>query len=115
MIDEEIKALARLAFANALYKDLSALVVSYKEAAEGLLDEDEDFFGDQLGFAAATNEEHRFYDGCHPIIWCRRSNGDTFGVDTLAEALLEEESFEIFINDQKIFERTSDGWYYCEN
>ena len=111
MIDEEIKALARLALANALYKDLSALVASYKSAAEGLLDEGEDFFGDQLGFTALVDSSDAKYD-LPPIIWFRRANGNTAGVDSLFEALNEPEAHEIFIDEQEIFRRTGDGWYY---
>lgn len=116
MIDTELKQLAALALRNAFWRDFSALVNAYLEAAEGLdIATQEAQMGDMTSiygrdtkakkdidldiWTAGTDEHNRYVPRDH---------------ETILQALERKGATAIHLRGQKVFERRDGEWYYVE-
>jgi hypothetical protein len=109
-LDPELEALARLALINQFWLNFGDLVAAYQKKAEGL---DSHEFNMQM-------QEHSSVYGCADSnggdvfinLWCDYGNGRTANLDTMLQALAEDDALSIHLNGEKIFERR-DGEWYC--
>mgnify|MGYP000681006168 CR=1 FL=1 len=114
MIDTELKQLAALALRNAFWRDFSALVNAYLEAAEGLdIATQEAQMGDMTSiYGRDENAEGDVFLN----IWT--PNGEavshTTEHETILEALEHETATAVYLRGQKVFERRDGEWYYVE-
>lgn len=111
-MDEELKELAALALRNAFWRDFSALVNKYLEAADGL-----DIATQEMQMSDMTSIYGRDTKAASDVflnIWTQNGESTfaTTGHNTILEALEYEPATEIHLRGKKVFERRDGEWYF---
>ena len=107
---DEIKALARLALKNAFYADFSDLVNKYLAMGVGL---EENLIAAQLQVATGIYGCDDKAEGDAWInLYVTTPSGRTYNVDTLIEALDDDDAFTIHLQGKLIFKRLNGDWFY---
>ena len=111
-MDEELKELAGLALRNAFWKDFSALVNKYLEAAKGLdVEAQEMQMGDMTSIYGRDTEAE---GDVFLNIWTQNGESKlaTTGHETILESLEHKQATEVHLRGEKVFERRDGEWYF---
>ena len=112
-MDKELKELAALALRNAFWRDFSALVNKYLEAAKGLdTDTQEMQMGEMTSIYGRNTDEDAVDVTLN--IWTQNAGGrfDNTGHETILAALEHAEATEVHLRGKKVFERRDGEWYF---
>lgn len=114
-MEEELRELAALALRNAFWRDFSALVNKYLEAAEGLdIDAQERMMGNMTSIYGRDTEADTADVPFN--LWTRNgeSKWATTGHEHILATLEMPEATEVHLQGRKVFERRASGWYFLE-
>lgn len=110
--DEELKALAALALRNAFWKDFSALVNVYLEAAEGLdIDKQEMMMGELTSVYGRDPHTKRITS---PRVCSVNKRGIKGGYGVICKDLNDPNAQAIQLNSRIIFERRNGEWVFVD-
>jgi len=112
VMDEELKELAALALRNAFWKDFSALVNVYLEAAAGLnINAQERMMGELTSvYGRDLYVKHTPYLSVYSI----DARGVKGGYGLLCKDLNDPHAQVIYMNSMKVFERRNGEWFFVD-
>jgi len=113
-MNDELKQLAALALRNAFWKDFSALVNKYLDAAKGLDTNTQEM---QMGEMTSIYGRDTEAEGDVFLnIWTQNGESKfaTTGHERLLEALEHEPATEVHLRGKKVFELRDGEWYFTD-
>lgn len=114
-MDEELQELAALVLRNAFWRDFSALVNKYLQAAEGLdIEAQEQMMGNMTSIYGRDTKADTTDVSFN--LWTRQGKSPlaTTSHDTMLEALEMPGATDVYFQGRKVFDRRDTGWYYVE-
>ena len=111
-MDSELQELAERALVNAFWFDFSSLVNKYLKAAKGL---DVTRLEMQLGdHSSVYGRDNLTLEGADVVILAYTPKFAQVRYGTLTDALNDENVDTIYLQGNRVFQRKSGEWAYCE-